>query len=88
MNSIIYKYNISQTQEFELPFGSQFLSIQMQRGEAQAWFLIPIGPVEMVKRSFFLIPTGAEFDSSGLAYLGTLQPSPSLIFQLFEKISE
>ena len=87
MNSVIYKYNISEKPEFELPFGSQFLSIQMQRGEAQAWFLIPIGPVEMVKRSFFLIPTGEEFDSSGLNYLGTIQPSPSFVFHLFEKIN-
>jgi hypothetical protein len=87
MNSIIYKYAITGDMEIDLPFGSQFLTIQSQRGEPQAWFLVPTGPVEIVKREFFILPTGVEFDASGLAYLGTFQPSPSLVYHIFERIN-
>lgn len=61
-NKVVWKYTlaIADTQELELPYGSQYLSCACQREDIVLWFLV--NPVAQLKEKWqvFIFGTGHE----------------------------
>lgn len=83
----IFKYPLKaqDSQEVELPYGAQILSVQAQRDDVYVWALVdPIAPTYL--QTFYVIGTGNPIpDSFCLAtHLGTVQLlGGSLVFHIF-----
>lgn len=57
---------------FEMPRGSQGLTVQVQRGIPTLWALVdPNAP--KTTHEFRIVGTGRMFDPSGMRYVGTFQ---------------
>ena len=90
MKSVIYKYLVQTQREFalEIPDGRyEVLDVQMQQAAAVLWIRVSADPAApKIKRWFWLLPTGMEFDDDHvtLKYVGTFQPTDKLTFHLFE----
>lgn len=83
----IYKYEIPQLEKFplELPSGATFLSLQVQRGTPQAWFLCD-PEAEKEQRRFVIVGTGHPVpENERLNYVGTFQIyDGDLVLHVFE----
>jgi hypothetical protein len=82
----IYKYKIVPHTELDIPFGSEFLSVQEQHGESVAWFLVDDTINRVMKRRVFnCYGTGHPVPDDPGKYLGTFQLNGGmLVFHLFE----
>lgn len=84
----IFKFSIPDHSTFslELPANAQFLDVQVQRGDPQAWFLLDPQAPKMT-RQFVIAPTGgAVTKPERLTYLGTFQLlGGSIVLHLFEQ---
>jgi hypothetical protein len=69
-----------------MPEGARVLTCQVQGGNAQMWAMVdPDAPT--VKKDFVTTGTGKYLDDSlveAMDYIGTFQPTPGLVFHLFE----
>jgi hypothetical protein len=90
MKSVIWKFPIPAQDNFtlDLPEGPcQPLAVQLQRGEPVLWIRVSADPdARKTKRTFRVVATGQPFDDEGLLYAGTFQPSPDLVFHLFQDL--
>lgn len=81
---IIFKYPVSQGRfSHSLPRGSKILDVQVQGSRPVMWVLIDQSRTEET-RHFVTVPTGMEFDTRDLDYVGTFQLSERLVFHLFQ----
>jgi hypothetical protein len=73
---------------FQLPLGSQFLSVQNQGEKLVLWFLVnPSNPKE--DRAFYVYMTGETIPTNPGTYLGTVQfDNGSFVFHVFEVDSQ
>jgi hypothetical protein len=81
----IHKHPV-QIGEFQLtlPRDAEFLSVQVQHGAPQTWWLLDPEQPEVVRRSFVVRCTGHTFPVTG-RFLGTFQLSQgSFVGHLFE----
>jgi hypothetical protein len=85
----IWKFPIEPADKFrlDLPKGARFLSVQMQHGEPQSWWLVDPTTNEREARRFRVHGTGHEVDGADrLVFLGTFQlAGGALVFHLFEE---
>lgn len=90
--NVIYKYCIDVGEnKVNIPLGSKFLSVKMQRDVITMWFLVdvdkcdsPIYPNEI--REFLVVGTGHPFKSEDLTYLGTvLSTNDTFVWHIFER---
>lgn len=87
MPTKIFKYLLSAwPNEYMLPQGAVFLTVQTQYGEPQMWFEVdPNAPLE--KRRFAALATGESIHmpQDKRKYLGTFQLNQgTLVFHVFE----
>ncbi len=76
---------LNDTFTWELPEGAQFLSLQVQRGDAQMWFRVDTRNA-LRRQSFAVVGTGNEIPESmaHAPFLGTFQLSGgALVFHVF-----
>lgn len=72
----IWKYSLEsrQNQTINLPTNAEILSIQKQNETITLWARCSgSSKPEFEERHFRIIGTGAEFDDSGLVFIGTVQ---------------
>lgn len=84
MNAV-WKYTLQgPVTMLEMPLGAKVLSLQVQDNQPQIWALVDPAQFK-VKRTFLAVPTGGEFESAGMKYVGTFQiNNGSLVFHIFE----
>lgn len=86
--NIIYKYPLETfSNEIELPWGAEPLTVQMQDGVPVLWakFDPERGGSQKVKRTFILVATGYEFPfEDGSYYIATIQMKNGLVWHVFE----
>jgi|WetSurMetagenome_2_1015567.scaffolds.fasta_scaffold525737_2 hypothetical protein len=82
----IHKYPVHDYgMRLELPIGAEFLAVQVQHGQPQAWFLLDPNEPKKTTRVFSVFGTGHEMSDAPRVYLGTFQLSGgALVFHLFE----
>ncbi len=80
----IYKYLISPDSSIMMPVGAKVLCVGVQRDETYLWAMVdPDAPGE--ERHFRAIPTGQQFDPTGMEYVGTFHGVEGwTVFHLFE----
>ncbi len=84
----IYKYPLTSNKiKYALPLGVKFLDIQVQRAIPCMWFEVDLSK-DKEDRLFCLIPTGVEFDDTGMHYLGTFQEEETFVMHLYEEIRQ
>ena len=93
MRSVIWKFPVPAQGDFtlDLPEGPCApLDVQMQLDHRDGtrkphlWVRVSADQkARKTKRQFFVVGTGIEFDAEGLTYVGTFQPTSSLVFHLF-----
>jgi hypothetical protein len=83
MKKIIYKYALNPTGgELNLPKGAELLDIQMQGGEAVAWFSHDPNEEGGEVRTYAVLFTGQEFDDFGMICRKTLQVN-GLVYHVY-----
>ena len=84
----VYKYPLllEDTQEIEMPGGSQILTVQVQRDQPCVWALVETQS-QLVNRTFRVAGTGHDIPyGPELDYIGTFQlQSGLLVFHVFEE---
>ena len=90
MNTI-WKYRIPVSSKFTLssPEGSQYLTVQMQRGYPVVWALCEADN-ECVDYTFYTFGTGYPLDMPegvDIKYLGTYQVEGLMVYHLFQEVS-
>ncbi len=81
-----YQLKIVDVQDLALPRGAVLLTVQVQDGTPCLWALVDPEQHSLESRRFDIVGTGHEFDSTGLAYVGTFQlRNGALVFHLFER---
>ena len=86
-NATIWKFDITDTEEIEIPSKAQFLKAMIQNHRICLWFLVtPTNPKQ--KRSFRIIGTGYSCDSVWWSdYLDTVMTEDhSLVWHIFEVV--
>lgn len=74
------------TNEFDLPLGAEFLTLQVQHGVPTLWWRV-CPDEKRVKTRVTIVGTGHVFDSLDLGrYLGTWQEGP-FVWHAFERVS-
>lgn len=84
MDKRIWKWplNMTSPQDLPIPLGGQFLTVQLQDGNPQVWFLCdPYAPV--APRRLAIYGTGHPVPEFAGSYLGTFQIG-RLVWHLFE----
>lgn len=84
----IWKYTIdASTETIEIPMGSKFLCLKLQRGIPTMWFTVnPDNDLEQVKIRVFGTGGEIEHQGDGLDYLGTfLLHDGSLVLHVFKE---
>lgn len=73
---------------YALPKGAQILSVEMQRGIAQMWFLCSPTETEREPRRLLLTGTGHIISGQGThSFIGTMMTeNRTLVFHVFEVI--
>jgi hypothetical protein len=81
---VVWKFEIPAQPSFTLDMrlGARVLSVQLQDGKPMLWALVDTSQPERTF-AFRSVPTGLEFDPTGLTFAGTFQPLPGLVFHLF-----
>lgn len=74
---MVFKYafdaSVLSTQQFSMPMGSKFLSLQTQYGVPTMWWLCPVDALAFEQRIFVTLPTGPPGTDVPLYYVGTYQ---------------
>lgn len=89
MHKIIFKYSLNTVecvQEFHLPRGAKFLSLQIQKNSPVMWFLNSTNKEGTEFRRVFMYGTGYEIletDLIGTEFLGTVQGYDGLVRHYF-----
>jgi len=87
MQHVIYKYPLhSYPTEHYIPAGATFLALQVQHGEPQLWFQVPLPLRTEEQHNFVTRPTGEPYyPGINETYLGTFQlDGGALVFHVFE----
>lgn len=82
----IWKFKIPITDliELEMPKGAQVIHVEGQGACGSMWAIVK-PTAERVKRQFYLIGTGHNFDKEGKCYMGTFLTG-EFVWHLFEII--
>lgn len=80
----MYPLSVTNTQQFEIPEDSEFLTVQMQRGQPCLWAIVDTEKPKII-RNVHIVGTGHEitFSVAECKYVGTFQPSDDLVFHVF-----
>jgi hypothetical protein len=83
----IWKYEVKPSHfTVEMPVGAKILTCQVQGESIQMWAMVdPDAPT--VEKDFVTAGTGQYLDDllvETMDYIGTFQPTPGLVFHLFE----
>ncbi len=72
---------------YQMPAYAKILSVGMQRGAPQMWFMCdPSKPKQ--GRTILFTGTGHEFDGNGLEFIGTMQTDDqNFVFHVLEELS-
>jgi hypothetical protein len=88
----VYKYIMTgKSTVFDLPAGSEALSVGYQEGESVIWFLVDIeeSVVDVVSRTFTAFATGERIegdDFKHLMYVGTATTDVGNVWHIFEEL--
>lgn len=79
----IFKYKVGKgINRIEVPKGTEFLSLGVQRDELVVWAKVPSEP-ELEVREVFLVFTGEFYHEYNGKFLGTVQKSNGLVYHAF-----
>lgn len=80
-----YTINLTDKWEYELPAGTEILTVQWRHGQLSMWALItPTNPT--VRRTIAIYGTGHKLPDSPGTYIGTVQEADSLaVWHIFDK---
>lgn len=74
---------------YDMPKGAKVLSVGLQRGFVQMWFLCDPACDAKERREFLFTGTGHPFEAGPYRFVGTtMTPDAAFVFHVFEKISE
>jgi len=80
-----YALNSDDVLSFDIPIGSEILSVQEQNGNPQMWVLVDPNEQVMETRFFRLAGTGHSINSPIKSFIGTFQLyGGELVCHLFE----
>jgi hypothetical protein len=82
---VIWKFEIKPDATISMPVGAEILSVAVQNNQPCVWAMVdPDAPRE--NRSFKTVPTGADFDTRSLKYVGSFHDEEGwMVFHLFEE---
>lgn len=91
MTHTIWKYElgIDEKQELEVPKGAQFLCLQLQHGNQQAWFIVDPDEPKKETRTILCVRTNGSLVHGGAmkSYLGTIQLHEGyIVLHYFEQL--
>ena len=88
MNRVIYKYplEIADRQGIRLPVGYEILKIEFQGETLNLWVSVPQNHDQRETLFLRVVPTGREYEPTGLTFLTTVQQYQGhLIWHIFKE---
>lgn len=82
MHVLKYQFTLS-LNEFWLPADAAILHVGEQNGQVMLWALVD-SKAKNVSRKFAIVPTGREFDNTGMTFIGTSQGESGEVWHIFE----
>lgn len=84
---VVYKYTLAPFTVLELPQFASVLSAREQNGEIVLY--VQLDRMEpKIKREFYAVPTGTEFDASNTYFIDTVMMEDGLVYHIFEFIPD
>ena len=82
----IFKYRLELVpdQTITMVAGAHILTLQVQGKDACMWALCPAIAERTEQRRFRIVATGEPIEEFRGSYIGTFQPTPILVFHVFE----